>query len=62
MKVKVVVEYLIDIPVTANEAARAYPDCLWPKEALALDKISDIGLEKLIKGSTAEVKDVIVDD
>jgi len=64
MKVKVLVEYEVDIPVKAGEAARLYPDCLWPREALALDKIQEIGLTRLIRNnySTARVQDVKVDD
>lgn len=64
MKAKVIVEYIVDVPITANEAARAYPDCLWPKEALALDKISELGLSNMVKeqSSTATVTDVVLKD
>lgn len=57
-KVKVLVEYELEIPMTEKEANRAYPDCLWPQEALALDKISEMGIKNLI---TSETKTTVKD-
>ena len=63
LKVKVLVEYEVEIPVKVGEAVRLYPDCLWPREALALDKIQEIGLTKLLNNNgTAKVQDVKIDD
>ena len=61
-KVKVLVEYEVDVPMTTKEANRLYPDTLWPREALALDRISEVGFTNLIKGSQANVKDVVIND
>lgn len=58
-KVKLILEVDVDLPVTTREANKVYGGTLFPLEAFALDKISGIGIHKLISSKEIIVKDVI---
>ena len=59
-KVKILVEYEAELPMTSKEANRIYKGCLDPEAALALDKISEIGINRVVANSNPTVKDVFV--
>ena len=63
MKAKVTVTYELDLDITRSEAARNFPDSLWPVTALALDHIAEKGLSNLVKeqSTTAKVEDVVAE-
>ena len=62
MKVKLTVEKVVDLPITSKEAGRAYPDCLWPVEAYALDKVTETGISNLVAMSETVIDAVILDE
>lgn len=60
-KAKLKIEIDVDLPISKQEANRMYPDTLWPLEALALDKVSEIGIKEVIaQGSNITTTDVVI--
>ena len=64
VKAKILIEAEIGVDINEDEAFRVYPGCLWPVEALALDKISGEGILNVIhRIKSPTVKDLtIIDD
>jgi hypothetical protein len=60
-KVKLVLEVEVDLDITQKEASRIYKDAMWPLEALALDRVSAVGVFNLISDKQIIVRDVFVD-
>jgi len=62
IKVKVMVEYELDLPITHKDAKTVYPDAEYPIDCHALDYISENSLTELVKSSKPSVSGVSIRD